>query len=84
MLDDEQQFVMRGRQGRLRIEDFLEMQIVAIGHPSAEIRLGALGRLNGFRHVTFARMRYSDRSHCLSAITVSIRSAAATTSSRPI
>ncbi len=32
MLNDEQQFVMRRRDRRLRVEHFFEMQVVGIGH----------------------------------------------------
>ena len=56
VLDDEEQFVMRGGKRFLRLQHLFEMQIVAIGHASSERHLGAaLGGIVGFAaHVTSA------------------------------
>ncbi|MNL50721.1 hypothetical protein D3C87_1737600 [compost metagenome] len=39
MLDDEQHLVVLGRQGVLRPQQFVQMQVVAIGHVAREIQL---------------------------------------------
>ena len=43
MLDDEQQFVVRGRPRLLRAEDQVEAEIVAIRHLAGEVGFGPAG-----------------------------------------
>src|SRR5438552_5082192 len=86
VLDDEQQFVVRGGERLLRVQHALQMQIVAVGHAPVERHLRTLvARIGGFAgHVTAALLRYSGASQRLLAMTSSIMSTAARTSDSPM
>jgi hypothetical protein len=51
MLHDEQHLIVIGREGMLRMEDGIELQIISITHARAEIELGMVG----------VRVRFNDR-----------------------